>query len=84
MTTIARKIDALGGVASSSSLNDRIHNQAWNSALEAAEPIAELADAQIDELIEMVESVLNGTDLAKWAAYARRTVDGIKAERARI
>jgi hypothetical protein len=83
MATIARKIDALGGAAKSDAPVHQAFNKGWNSALELAEPIAELADVQIEELIEMVEDMLNGTDLAKWAAYARRTVDGIKHERER-
>lgn len=83
MSTIQRKIDALGGAAYSGSVYDQAHNDGFCAALDAAQPIAELADAQIDELIEMVEDMLNGTDLAKWAEYARRTVNGIKAERDR-
>jgi hypothetical protein len=77
MSNIQRQIDALGGAVS----ND--WSKGYTAALEAAQPIAELADAQIEELIEMVEDMLNGTDLAKWAAHARHTVDGIKHERAR-
>jgi hypothetical protein len=79
MATIARQIDALGGAA----VGD--WSKGYTAALEAAEPIAEIADAQIAELIEIIEDALTGNfgDLAKWATDARRTVNGIKAERAR-
>lgn len=85
MATITRKIDALGGAASSSEPLHLAFNHGWNSVLELAKPIAELADAQIAELIEIIEDALTGNfgDLAKWATDARRTVNGIKAERAR-
>jgi len=86
MSTIARTIDALGGVSLSDPTEwEQGHHIGYTAALIDAEPIAELADAQIAELIEIIEDALAGNfgDLAKWATDARRTINGIKAERAR-
>jgi hypothetical protein len=79
MSTIERQIDALGGTHSNPDY-ERGHAE----ALIAASDIAELADAQIDELLELLTDFINGdfVDLAKFSAHVRTTVDGIKRERA--
>jgi hypothetical protein len=83
MPTIAREIDALGGVPASDDHDAVVWTSGYNKALEDAEPIAEFADALVEELRELIEDMLNGTRrLETWTADARRIVTSVKHRRA--
>ncbi len=60
MPTIAREIDALGGAPASDDHDAVVWNSGYDRALELAEPIAENADALVEELLELIEDMLNG------------------------
>lgn len=92
MPTVAREIDALGGTFDGYA-DDRGgqyapayidgYNAGHLNALDAAEPIAENADALIEELIELVEDMLDGNrKLETWAIQARQTITNVKHRRA--
>lgn len=88
MATIERRIDALGGVYSNSQQDQAYvggYNAGYAEALERAMEIGAEADAQIEELIDWVEDVLNGRCgfLEKWAESARTTVTNMKSARNR-
>lgn len=80
MISFARKIDALGGAAMSSSASDRLFNEGHSYAITAAIEIAEDADAMIDELIEMIEDVLTGGRvLQAWVTDAETLLRRIRS-----
>ncbi len=80
MTTIARQIDALGGTGKGE------FHAGYTAALNDAEPIAENADALVEELLECITDVLDGKfgayGIDHWALHARRLVVGVKHRRA--
>lgn len=86
MPTIAREIDALGGVSHGSDGSDEYNSgfdDGYTCALEDAQPIAENADALVEELLELIEDMLNGNRrLETWTADARRIVTSVKHRRA--
>lgn len=83
MPTIERRINALGGVANSSSDYDVAHNEGRSEALTSAMEIGADADAQIEELIEFIEDMLDGKyrNLEDWTLNARRVVNHINWDR---
>lgn len=78
MPTIERQIDALGG-----SHDDPRYGEGYDEALDAALLIAQDADALVEELIERIEDILNGSmPLARWAKEAQVMIDHLKHRRA--
>lgn len=77
MPTIERQIDALGGAHTSSEYGD-----GYSDALTDCLPIAADADALVEELIEVIEDILDGAPLAKWASGAGSMIERLKHRRA--
>lgn len=72
MTPFARKIDALGGVPASDDYDAVVHTSGYNEAIGHATPIAEDADALIEELVETLSQLLYGHvhSLSEWTRDA--------------
>lgn len=84
MPTVAREIDALGGVAASDDHDAVVWTSGYNRALEDAEPIAENADALIEELMECVNDMLDGNrTLKRWTEEATTLVVRARSRRDR-
>lgn len=78
MPTVAREIDALGGSG------EGAYHAGFIAALDAADPIAEAADALIEDLLEAMELVLTGGEpLHRWADRAYILVHSARERRAR-
>ncbi|MGI4744923.1 MAG: hypothetical protein ACRYGI_11510 [Janthinobacterium lividum] len=75
--TFARQIDALGGYGDDHSAS---YNEGYTAALTAADPIAQDADACINELVEVIDALLKGAPLAAWAAEATVLVRRVREQ----
>lgn len=92
MPTVAREIDALGGTFDGYA-DDRGgqyepayidgYNAGHLNALEAADPIAEFADALIEELLECIDDALTGAyPLNRWCTNAATLISRARSRRA--
>lgn len=83
MPTIERQIDALGGIKEGEGEYNAGYHDGYTRALDEAMDIGRDADALIEELIEWIEDILNGTGpLEKWASDARTMIARLKHRRA--